>query len=203
MANNMMDAVRKTADFSENQTKFLLKDLNSPNNSIRLKGVKRYQEYISSNRPDMYEDVVDTLYLGNEEYDGLITWCGSSSTKHSGQLKRISADVISLIKYLITLDPDEYGENVFFDRFIRIPAKNLRELNLSKHITAAGSSFFSSNRSGNSSDAFEILSIIMEYHCNEDGDLEPVDINYLLHDNVQSLEAFRSWLRHSAAEEVP
>jgi hypothetical protein len=198
----MMDAVRKTADFSENQTKFLLKDLNSNNHANRLKGVKRYHEYIQINRPDMYEDVVDLLYLGSPEYHGLLYWCGSSSTKHTGQLKRISSDVISLIKFLLTLEPDEYGENVFFDRFIRIPSNSLREMNLSKHIASVGTSFFASNRSGNATDAFEILSIIMEYHVNDDGELDPVDINFILSDNVQTLESFRAWLRHSAAEEV-
>jgi hypothetical protein len=198
----MMEAVRKTADFSENQTKFLLKDLNSDSHSLRAKGVKRYQEYIQQNRPDMYEDVVDLLFLGNQELSGLLRWCGSASSKHGGQLKRISADVISLIKFLLTLEPDEFGENVFFDRFIRLPAVNLREMNLSKHLATVEASFFSSSRSGNAIDACEILSIVIQYHVNDDGEPDPLDINFLLHENVQSLEAFRAWLRQSAAEEV-
>lgn len=200
----MMDAVRKTADFAENQTKFLLKDLNSQNHSTRLKGVKRYQDYILSSRPDMYEDVVDYLFLGNNEYNGLLKWCGFGSSNHGGQLKRICSDVISLIKILITLEPDEYGENIFFDRFMKIPVNNLREMNFSKHISPEGTSnFFSStSRSGNVNDAFEILSLILEFHVNADDEPEPVDLNYLLQENVQSLESFRAWLRHSAAEEV-
>jgi hypothetical protein len=46
-------AYKKTADFAENQTKFLLKDLNNQNHATRLKGLKRYQEYIELNRPDV------------------------------------------------------------------------------------------------------------------------------------------------------
>ena len=203
----LMDAVKKTADYSENQTKFLLKDLNNQSNQIRSKGIKRYTEYILTSRPDMYDDVIDFLFLGDKEYLGLLSWCGQSSSKHTGQLKRIASEVISLIKLLVTLEPDEYGENIFFNRFIKLPIHKLREMNLSKHIsnsTEGISNYFlsSSSRNGNINDAFEILSLILEFHVNSDDEPEPVDLNYLLQENVQSLEAFRAWLRHSAAEEV-
>lgn len=49
----MIEVVKRKADYAENQTKFLLKDLNNQNNSVRMKGIKAYQEYIETYRPDV------------------------------------------------------------------------------------------------------------------------------------------------------
>jgi hypothetical protein len=152
----------------------------------------------------MYDDDVDFLLLGNKDQGGLIRWSGASSTKHDGQLKRIAASVIALLRLLLTLEPDDYGINIFFDRCMRIPVNSLLDINFSKHIAPDNSSSLmsGSSRSGSADDACEILSLIMQCHVTEDGEPENVDINYLLNDNARSRDLFMAWLQESAREEV-
>lgn len=153
----------------------------------------------------MYDDDVDRLFLGDPEtgHAGLLHWSGSQSTKHGGQLKRIAANVISLIRFLISLEPDDYG-NLFFERFMRLPLHSLRDINFSKHILPEGGSgiISRSTRQGNAIDACEILSLIVQYHVDEDGDPDPVDLLYMCNDNVACKDYFVQWFQETAREEV-
>jgi hypothetical protein len=153
----------------------------------------------------MYDDDVDHLFLGDSQagLEGLLHWSGSQSTKHGGQLKRIAANVISLIRFLISMEEDEYG-NLFFERFMRLPLKHLRDINFSKHIIPEGSSgiMSSSARHGNTADACEILSLIVQYHVDENGDPDPVDLLYMCNGNVTCKEYFVQWFQETAREEV-
>ena len=68
-----MDAIRKSPTYAEGQIRVLLSDLKSTNHTVRTKAVKRFQDYISSYRPQIYDDDVDYLFCGavTEEADGV------------------------------------------------------------------------------------------------------------------------------------
>lgn len=152
----------------------------------------------------MYDDDVDHLFLGDPQVgQGLLHWSGSQSTKHGGQLKRIAANVISLIRFLISMEDNDFG-NIFFERFMRLPLKSLREINFVKHILPEGSTgiMSSSARLGNTADACEILSLIVQYHVDENGDPDPVDLLYMCNDNAACKDYFVQWFQETAREEV-
>ena len=152
----------------------------------------------------MYDDDVDRLFLGDSDtMRGLLYWSGSHSTKHDGQLKRIATNVISLIRFLISLEPNEDG-NLFFERFMQYPLQSLREINFAKHITPEGSSglMSSSSRQGNCADACEILSLIVQYHVDQYGDPDHVDLLFMCGGNVACKEYFLQWFQDTAREEV-
>ena len=204
-----MDVVRQTADFAENQTKFFIKDINSQDNGTRLKAIKRYKEYISTYHPEMYDDDVDFLYTGNSEHHGIRTMgllhgCGQQSSKHEGQLKRIAANLLIFLQWLLSIECAQDVENIFFERFIRLPAGELVQMCLWKHISLDNTRILvgAGQRGGNTEIACEILSILMQYHVNEDGKPDPLDIDYMLNNDNTSKEYFMKWLEHSANKDV-
>lgn len=204
-----MDVVRRTADFAENQTKFFITDINSKDNGVRLKAIKRYKEYITTYRPEMYDDDVDFLFTGTNEHhgirtNGLLSGCGQQSTKHDGQLKRIAGNLMVFLQWLITLECEGDIENIFFERFIRLPAAELAQMSLSQHIGLDNKSTLSGagSRGGNTVIACEVLSTLLQYHLTEDGDPDPLDVDYMLHADSASKLHFMTWLENSADEQV-
>jgi hypothetical protein len=136
-------------------------------------------------------------------------WCGASSSKHDGKLKRICAPVISLLHSLIKVQMQPAGEdggntNIFYEKFVQIPVADLLLINFAKHIepitnkssgpqmtlksatkfaakTAVGSSSASgSTRVGGYDDALHLLKIILTDHRSLDGDPDPVDLLELI-----------------------
>lgn len=204
-----MDVVRRTADFAENQTKFFITDINSKDNGARLKAIKRYKEYITTYRPEMYEDDVDFLFTGSNEQNGihtagLLQGCGQLSSKHDGHLKRIAGNLMSFVQWLITLECEGDVENIFFERFIRLPASELVQMALDKHISLDNTSALSGagKRGGNTAVACEVLSTLMQYHLTEDGDPDPLDVDYMLNNDSESKRQFMKWLGSSADDQV-
>jgi hypothetical protein len=47
-----MDAIRKSPNYAEGQIRALLSDLKSTNHAVRMKAVKRFQDYITTYRSD-------------------------------------------------------------------------------------------------------------------------------------------------------
>ena len=65
-----MDAIRKSPTYAEGQIRILLSDLKSTNHTVRIKAVKRFQDYIAAYRPQIYDDDVDYLFCGAGTEDG-------------------------------------------------------------------------------------------------------------------------------------
>jgi hypothetical protein len=204
-----MDVVRRTADFAENQTKFFITDINSKDHGTRLKAIKRYKEYITTYRPEMYDDDVDFLFTGNNEHNnihtnGLLYGCGQQSSKHDGQLKRIAGSLMSFLQWLITLECEGGIENIFFERFVRLPAAELVQMSLAKHINLDNKSHLTGagKRGGNTAIACEILSTLIQYHLTEDGDPDPLDVDYMLNNDATAKLQFMKWLGTTADDQV-
>jgi hypothetical protein len=131
-------------------------------------------------------------------------WCGVDSEKHDGQLKRICAPLISLLRWLVTF-PDD---TIYFDRFIHLSKEELVKVNFPKHITAADvlpsktALNISSSRSGSRDDAFELLCVLINDHRSIDDEPDPIDIMFLLKGNQQCQEKFEDWLQRANLDHV-
>lgn len=204
-----MEGMKRSPGYAESQIRLLLSDLKNSNNSIRLKAVKRFQDYINSYKPDMYDDDVDSLFTGEFEHVswrgcGLLYYSGLDSDKHNGQLKRIASPSISLLKWLLTINyDDESQENIFHERFIRLSVPLIKKVNFTKHIlNDTGNKIVATSRLGNSDDAFTLLEILMKDHRNDEGELDPIDVLDLLDNNSICRERFNQWLQKSSAEQI-
>lgn len=96
-----MDAIRKSPNYAEGQIRALLSDLKSTNHAVRMKAVKRFQDYITTYRPQIYDDDVDFLFCGAASDDaesvpmGLLYFCGlDSGTDETNELQRKSVSAI-------------------------------------------------------------------------------------------------------------
>lgn len=92
-----MDAIRKSPNYAEGQIRALLSDLKNANHTVRIKAVKRFQDYVSTYRPQIFDDDVDFLFCGSATEDGdgvpmgLLYYSGLDSGKTSSD-KLISCD---------------------------------------------------------------------------------------------------------------
>ena len=216
-----MEALRRSPAYAEGQIRLLLSDLKSSNHAVRVKAVKHFQDYIVNYGPEIYDDDVDFLFTGTNEAVktgmGLLYFSGLDSDKHDGQLKRIAAPTIALIAWLISLEVDNEEEsNVFYERFVQLPAAELAKINFAKHISIDGGGGRSKaalraqqarvlagqTRSGSSADALRLLSVLMRDHRTVDGEPDPIDLNALLHDDAASKQIVDHWLSKSANEDV-
>lgn len=88
-----MEGLKKTPGYAESQIKSLILDLKNTSHNVKLKAIAKFQQYIKTYSPDIYDDDVDYLYTGIvngvDKGPGLIAYCGLDSEKHQGQLKRI------------------------------------------------------------------------------------------------------------------
>ena len=89
------------ADYATEQMQFLLSALDFAKTSKdREKAFKKFKTYISTYRPELYDDDVCEFFMGGsssgEKLIGLLTWCGQkASDKHAGGLKRSAAQVFA------------------------------------------------------------------------------------------------------------
>jgi hypothetical protein len=80
-----MDAIRQSPSYAEGQIRLLLNDLKNVNHAVRIKAVKRFQEYIEAYHPDIYDDDVDFMFCGALNEDGvlgLLHYCGLDSGQY-------------------------------------------------------------------------------------------------------------------------
>lgn len=139
--------------------------------------------------------------LKREVCPGILYYCGQDSEKHAGQLKRIAATSIAMVKWLLTFN---YAtDNIFYERFIQLPLDDYKKVNFVKHIQSTGSGpSLSSSRQGSREDAFSLLSTILRDHRDPDtGDADPIPLSELLPDKI-CREKFNQWLQRSAVKEV-
>lgn len=164
---------------------------------------------------------MDYLFAGKYDLSapgvghGLLYYSGLNSAKHGGQLKRICAPVISLIRFLVQFDSDiNDEENIFFERFVQLPAEVLIMANFSKHILNDGDSLNNKtsksssgqSRHGSAEDALELLSIIMTDHraVDEEGSThaDPLSLDIFLRDSKECKDRFSAWLQRSENEKI-
>lgn len=114
-----------------------------------------------------------------------------------------------MVKWLITSESYQ-DENIFYDRFVHLPERYYRQINFSKHIlnmndrgkTNSINLAANNSRSGNSEDAFVLLSIILKDHRNfETLDNEPLDLETLLPDKT-CRDKFTQWYQRTATQKV-
>ena len=156
--------MQKMPGYAESQIRVLLKDLMDTSHSIRAKAVSKFKDYVDRVRPEMYDDDVEYLFTGGigagKLPDGLLYYAGECSSKHAGQLKRIAAPVIELIRWLIKLDmsgdrnsdgaenDNNIYDNIFYDQFICLTEEDLQKVSFQKHILLGDASSSSSARGG-------------------------------------------------------
>lgn len=144
---------------------------------------------------------------------GLLHYCGLNSGKHSGQLKRICAPAISLIRWLISFQ-DFIGENIFYERFIVLTLDDYKKINFEKHILNQNGKElqFKSNadkirsktttRDGSGEDAFILLKVILNDHRNSDsGEAEPIPLSSLIQEKA-CLDKLDQLFKKFSANEV-
>lgn len=205
--------------YAEGQIRVCLADLASSSHGTRVKAVKRFQDYITQNKPDLNDDDVLYLFVGTGDGDsprpgatskrGLLYYAGMDSSQHGGELKRIAGPAIGLVRWLITLspfgpDPDNLY-NMFFEIFVSLTLEELSRINFIKHILGEEKSggMFGNSRGGSANDALEILAILMREHRNPDGDQpEPIDITLLLGDNKTCRDRLNQYMQKSNSEVV-
>ena len=209
-----MLSMQKGPGYAESQIRVLLKDLTDTSNSTREKAAKKFKDYIDKVRPELYDDDVEYLFTGGtgggKLPNGLLYYAGQSSSKHEGQLKRIAAPVIALIKFLISIDlnedrlegfrDEEEGnvyDNIFYDQFICLSIEELRKINFAKHILGYGDA-----RGGNADDALELLSVVMRDHRDLDGEYEVVEAHELIGYDESCNDKLQAYLTRTNAEEL-
>lgn len=78
-----MDTIRKSANYAQGQIRSLLSDLKNTNHTVRVKAVKRFQDYIDNYSPEVYDDDIDLLFCGEPREDsvamGLLYYSGLDS----------------------------------------------------------------------------------------------------------------------------
>jgi hypothetical protein len=150
---------------------------------------------------------VDFLFTGTIDGNstlGLVYWCGADSEKHGGQLKRICGPIIAFLRWLVSFDED----NIFYERFVHLPVDELMKINFPKHILRHNKdgkiniSIPGQSRSGSVEDAFDLLSIVLADHRSVEGEVDPVDISYLVGGSKLCQDRFEEWLHKSSAEHV-
>lgn len=142
------------------------------------------------------------LFTGIDERDleGLLFWGGVQSEHHKAALKRICPVVMSLIGHLVSLDYGDDSENIFFERYIRLPLDELIKLNFAAHMTEATKQ---STDKGPLNNVCQLISLLLRDHCDVDTDQpDPLEIQSLLGDNGAITEHFMAWLQLTATTEI-
>jgi hypothetical protein len=132
---------------------------------------------------------------------GLIHFCGIESEKHDGHLKRVCAPAINLLHWLVTFN----GDDMYYERFIRLPKDELVKINFPKHILQPQQEnklSLSKSKVNTIDNVFELLSILLHDHRNFEDDLEAVDIPYLLGGSKLCQDRLEDWLQKANLEHV-
>ena len=207
--------MQRTPGYAESQIRVLLKDLEDNSHSTRVKAVAKFKDYIDKMRPELYDDDVEYLFIGGagggKLANGLFYYAGQSSSKHAGELKRISSPVIDLIRWLVSMDMGDANndqqqgngenlyDNIFYDQYICMPISELQKVNFAKHILLPDQN---NSRGGSQEHALELLSVLMRDHRDLDGNFDSIDIDELIDNNPQCKDKFTAYLSRTNAEEL-
>ena len=149
-------------EFGAEEIRSLLDGLSVSNHAARCRAIKRFEVYVSTARPDLYDDDVDVLFRGDFSRQGLIAACGTPSKKHLGRLKRSAANAIALVRFLVHVKIDDSDDNIFLERLIELPMSVLRDLRLDIHLRPDSIEGASSDREGSRTDAVALISLLRE-----------------------------------------
>ena len=214
---DLVPKMQATPGYAEAQIRVLLKDLADSSHNTRIKAVAKFKDYIHKIRPELYDDDVEYLFTGGAGNgklpNGLLYYAGQSSDKHDGQLKRISAPVIELISWLISIDMVDSAndqklgvdgnniyDNIFYDQFICLSMEELQKINFQKHILLKDNA--DSNRGGSQNEALELLSVLMRDHRDEEGNYDSINEDVLIDNNQQCKDKLTEYLGRTNAEEL-
>ncbi len=132
-----------------------------------------------------------------DETDGLLYWGGVESDSHKNQLKRICGPIVSMIKVLVNLDFGD-ADNIFLERFIRLPLDDLLQLNFCAHILQS-----QKDKSPQAGDIFQLISLLLRDHRNSSTDTpDPLEVDALLEGNETCRGILLRWLQVAATSEV-
>lgn len=129
------------------------------------------------------------LFLGapeKDDMDGLLYWGGVQSDKHKLSLKRICPFVIALISHLVSIDFGEDYDNIFYERYIRLPQDELVGLNFLGHIQQASTAkehaaFPSEGGKSYLHAIFELISLLLRDHYDATTDQpDPLELDILI-----------------------
>lgn len=129
---------------------------------------------------------------------GLLHFCGIESEKQPGQLKRTSGPLLSFVRWLL-----HQTDDIYLNNFVRLSPEELVKINFPKHIlnqnesSKLGITIGRQSRGGHADDAFELLHILYQDHRNAEDEQDPIDINFLLHNDSVCYDRFHAWLQKS------
>ena len=201
---------RSKPNYAEGQIKVLLLDLSNKNHTVKMRAVKRFHDYITAYRPEIYDDDIDLLYIGGDvdrkKLPGLLYYTSIMSSHHAGQLKRIASPVLALLRKLLTLSADEYTEeNIFLSRFVVLTLPDILRINFEKIILLDRAKIMTCSSHENmdaASDILEIMTILMRDHRSPEGFREPIEFGTLINENDEVKEILSQWLAQKAADQV-
>jgi hypothetical protein len=189
-----MDTIKSSAEYAGEQCFLLLQSLDeAKTHSQKERALKNFKKYISDYKPDVYDDDVVVFFTGGEhngeQLTGLFSWCGQRSSNHDGCLKRSAQNVIALISWLLSFSfkkenkpnhmfhDEDSDENTFLTVFLRLKVEDYAMMELSLHVMPDDKGH---GRGGSATDAFDILSLLLRDHKDEEGQNAPLDLMSLL-----------------------
>jgi len=199
--------MKKTDNYASNQIRILLHELKNPSHKIKVKAIVAFRNYVETYQPDIADDNVDYLFLGDGSIDktnnnstssssstttsitttstttnsnyGLLYWCGVKSDKHIGELKRICYPSIQLVRWLITHDVIELDRgNFYYTRFVQLSLTKLKLIDFTKHIL----SYNKSNNNNNNNKSSSSSSMLIKKSRNGNDDSCFVLLTIILND---------------------
>ena len=91
---------RASPEFAAEEIRSLLDGLSVSGHAARVRALQRFELYVTTERPELFDDDVDVLFRGDYARRGLVAACGTPSRKHLGRLKRSAANAIRLVRFL-------------------------------------------------------------------------------------------------------
>ena len=119
----MAEDIRRSPAFAAEEIASLLDGLRLSSHAARVRAMRRFEVYVATERPEIFDDDVDVLFAGmasgaegHHTHDGapqvgLCSACGMLSSKHTGGLKRSAATAIQLVRFLLRVDLDNTGSD--------------------------------------------------------------------------------------------
>ena len=77
---------RASPEFAAEEIRSLLEGLSVSGHAARVRALQRFEVYVTTERPDIFDDDVDVLFRGDYARRGLVAACGTPSRKHLGRL---------------------------------------------------------------------------------------------------------------------
>ena len=170
---------RASPEFAAEEIRSLLDGLSVSGHAARVRALQRFELYVTTERPELFDDDVDVLFRGDYARRGLVAACGTPSRKHLGRLKRSAANAIRLVRFLALEhddgapapdDPADAGrDGIFLERLLALPLDALRDLRLDVHLRPDSIEGASGERDGSRADAVALVALLHERYAPSEG----------------------------------